>query len=92
MSRPKPKVLLTYTDKKYHAHEALDTAAIYVIFYKGAPVCLRRRETLRDSPGPKYPRIAFGSRKICQNAAAKLNKMHRCNDFTVVRVTADGLG
>jgi hypothetical protein len=42
MSRPKPKVLLEYTNKKtYKAEQVLEAEAIWAVFYKNEPFNLK---------------------------------------------------
>ena len=55
MSRPKPKVLLEYTNKKtYKAEQVLEAEAIWAVFYKNQPFNLKSFNSLTSYPGPKY--------------------------------------
>ena len=55
MSRPKPEILLSYTDPKtYKREEVLRADAIWAVFYDGQPINLRNSNSLVDYPGPKY--------------------------------------
>ena len=55
MSRPKPDILLEYTNpKNYKSEQVLKAEAIYAVFFKDAPVNLRSLNTLVNYPGPKY--------------------------------------
>ena len=54
MSRPKPKVILDYTDPKtYKAEQVLEADAIYAVFHDGKPINLRSVNSLFNNPGPK---------------------------------------
>ncbi len=62
MSRPKPHVLLDYTNPKtYDAEQVLKADAIYAVFYDGKPINLRSLNVLRDYPGPKYKKVSFSN-------------------------------
>ena len=60
MSRPKPDILLEYTNpKNYKSEQVLKAEAIYAVFYKDAPVNLRSLNTLVNYPGPKYKKVSL---------------------------------
>ena len=88
MSRPKPSVLLDYTDPKtYKAEQVLKADAIYAVFYEGKPVNLRSLNTLLDYPGPKYKKVSFSNPGHAFNLAEKLNKLFKTTKFEVFRLT-----
>ena len=88
MSRPKPSVLLSFTDhRSYKAEQVLAAAAIYAVFYDGAPINLRSLHTLLDHPGPKYKKVSFSNSGHAFNLAERLNKLFKTSKFSVVRLT-----
>jgi hypothetical protein len=89
VSRPKPTVLLDFTDPKtYKSQQVLKAEAVYAVFYDGKPINLRSLNTLLDYPGPKYVRCAFQNRGHAFNLAEKLNKLFKTTKFEVFALTA----
>lgn len=88
MSRPKPSVLLNYTDPKTHkAEQVLKAEAIYAVFYEGKPINLRSLHSLLDYPGPKYKKVSFSNPGHAFNLAEKLNKLFKTDKFEVFMLT-----
>jgi hypothetical protein len=88
MSRPKPKVLLDYTDPKtYKAEQVLEAEAIYAVFYEGKPINLRSINSLVNYPGPKYKKVSFSNPGHAFNLAEKLNKLFKTDKFKVYELT-----
>ncbi len=88
MSRPKPSVLLNYTDPRtYKAEQVLKADAIYAVFYDGQPINLRSLHTLLDYPGPKYKKISFSNSGHAFNLAEKLNKLFKTEKFEVYKLS-----
>jgi hypothetical protein len=88
VSRPKPSVILDYTDpKSYKAEQVLKADAIYAVFYEGNPINLRSLNTLLDYPGPKYKKVSFSNPGHAFNLAEKLNKLFKTTDFEVFMLT-----
>jgi hypothetical protein len=84
MSRPKPDILLDYTDPKtYRAEQVLKAKAIYAVFYDGCPINLRSLNVLLDYPGPKYKKVSFSNPGHAFNLADKLNKLFKTDKFAV---------
>ena len=89
MSRPKPSVLLDYTDPKtYKAEQVLKAEAIYAVFLDGKPINLRSLNTLLDYPGPKYKKVSFSNPGHAFNLAEKLNALFKTNRFEVFMLTS----
>ena len=89
MSRPKPKILLTYTDPKtYKSEEVLKADAVYTVFYDRQPINLRTVNSLVNYPGPKYKKSSFANAGSAFNLADKLNKLFKTNKFEVYRLTS----
>jgi hypothetical protein len=89
MSRPKPDVLLEYTNKKnYKTEQILKSDAIWAVFYQGEPFNLKSSNSLTSYPGPKYKKVSFSNPGHAINLAKKLNLMFNCSDFDVVKLTA----
>lgn len=88
MSRPKPTVLLEFTNSKtYKSEQILDAEAIWAVFYKGKPFNLKSSNSLTNYPGPKYKKTSFSNPGHALNLAKKLNKMFKCEDFAVFKLT-----
>lgn len=89
MSRPKPKVLLEYVNKKnYKAEQILESEAIWAVFYKGEPFNLKSFNSLTSYPGPKYKKVSFSNPGHAHNLAKKLNATFDTEDFQVVKLTS----
>jgi hypothetical protein len=89
MSRPKPKIVLDYTDPKtYKAEQVLEAEAIYAVFYEGKPINLRSINSLVNYPGPKYKKVSFSNPGHAFNLAEKLNKLFKTDQFKVFELTA----
>jgi hypothetical protein len=88
MSRPKPKVLLEYINKKnYKSEQVLEADAIWAVFYKGEPFNLKSSNSLTSYPGPKYKKVSFSNPGHAHNLAKKLNQMFNCAEFEVYKLT-----
>ncbi len=88
MSRPKPKVLLDYTDPKtYKSEQVLAADAVYAVFHDGNPINLRSLNSLINYPGPKYKKCSFGNKGHAFNLAEKLNKLFKTDKFKVFKLT-----
>ena len=88
MSRPKPKVLLEYINKKnYKSEQILEAEAIWAVFYKGEPFNLKSSNSLTSYPGPKYKKVSFSNPGHAHNLAKKLNSTFNCADFEVYKLT-----
>jgi hypothetical protein len=89
MSRPKPTVILDYTDPKtYKAEQVLKAEAIYAVFYGGEPINLRSLNVLLDYPGPKYKKVSFSNPGHAFNLAEKLNKLFKTDRFEVYMLSS----
>lgn len=88
MSRPKPKILLEFTNKKnYRTEQILESDAIWAVFYKGEPFNLKSASSISNYPGPKYKKVSFSNPGHAINLAKKLNSMFNTTDFQVVKLT-----
>ena len=89
MSRPKPNVLESYTDKNtFRREEVLDADAIWAVFYKGKPFNLKSSNSISPTPGPKYKKTSFSNPGHAINLAKKLNVMFKSTDFEVYKLTS----
>jgi hypothetical protein len=87
VSRPKPEVLLSYTDpKSYKKEEVLKAEAIWAVFYDGGPINLRNLNSLVDYPGPKYRKVSFSNPGHALNLAEKLNQKFQTDKFQVYKL------
>lgn len=88
MSRPKPSILLDFTDAKtYKAEQVLKAEAIYAVFFEGQPINLRSLNVLLDYPGPKYKKVSFSNPGHAFNLAEKLNKLFKTEKFEVYKLS-----
>ena len=88
MSRPKPKVLLEYTNKKtYKSEQILESEAIWAVFYNNEPFNLKSFNSLTSYPGPKYKKTSFSNPGHALNLAKKLNLTFGTEDFQVIKLT-----
>lgn len=89
MSRPKPTVILDYTDPKtYKSDQILVAEAIYAVFLDGNPINLRSLNSLVNYPGPKYKKVSFSNPGHAFNLAEKLNKLFKTDRFKVFKLTS----
>ena len=85
MSRPKPRILLEFTNKKtYKAEQILEAEAIWAVFYKNEPFNLKSFNSLTSYPGPKYKKVSFSNPGHAINLAKKLGKLFKTDKFSVV--------
>lgn len=88
MSRPKPSILLNFTDSKtFKSEQVLKADAIYAVFYEGQPINLRSLNSLLDYPGPKYKKVSFSNPGHAFNLSEKLNKLFKVDKFEVFMLT-----
>lgn len=88
MARPKPTVLLEYTDKNFRSEQILNADAIFAVFYKNAPINLKSFNSLVDMPGAKYKKTSFSNSGHAFNLAERLNKKFNTDEFTVVKLVS----
>jgi hypothetical protein len=92
MSRPKPRVLLDYTNKQtYKSEQVLESEAIWAVFYQGKPFNLKSSNALTNYPGPKYKKTSFSNPGHAHNLAEKLNELFKTKDFAVYKLTEGDL-
>ena len=88
MSRPKPRILLEYVNKKnYKCEQVLDAESIWAVFYKDKPFNLKSFNSLVNYPGPKYKKVSFSNPGHAVNLAKKLNSQFQWKDFNVVMLS-----
>lgn len=87
MSRPKPKVIIEYTNKEsFKIEQILESDAIWAVFYKDQPFNLKSGSLVASYPGPKYKKVSFSNPGHAYNLAKKLNRLFKCNDFSVYKL------
>ena len=57
------------------------------LYYKDKPINLRSLQSLVDYPGPKYKKVSFSNPGHAFNLAERLNKMFKCDEFSVFKLT-----
>ena len=88
MARPKPKILMEFTDpKSYRSEQILDADAIFAVFHDNKPINLRSLNSLVNFPGPKYKKVSFSNSGHAFNLATRLNKLFKSDKFQVVKYT-----
>ena len=88
MSRPKPKIILEYTNREtYKVEQILESEAIWAVFYMDKPFNLKSGSAVASYPGPKYKKVSFSNPGHARNLAKKLNRLFNCNDFAVFRLS-----
>jgi len=88
MSRPKPNILMEYTNPAtYKCEQILAAEAIWAVFYNNEPFNLKSSNGLTNYPGPKYKKTSFSNPGHAHNLAKKLNQMFKTDLFTVVKLT-----
>jgi hypothetical protein len=89
MSRPKPKVILEYTNKEnYKLEQILESEAIWAVFYQDRPFNLKSGSMISSYPGPKYKKVSFSNPGHARNLAKKLNRLFKTNDFSVYKLSS----
>jgi hypothetical protein len=89
VSRPKPDIILEYTNRKtYKSEQVLNAEAIWAVFYQGKPFNLKSFNALTNYPGPKYKKTSFSNPGHALNLAKKLNAMFKSQDFEVYKLSA----
>jgi len=84
MSRPKPTVLLTTSNKEtYKQEEVLAAEGIWAVFYDGKPINLKSSSLVSNYPGPKYKKVSFSNPGHAENLVKKLNEKHKTDKFEV---------
>ena len=84
MSRPKPTVLLSVSNKDtYKQDEVLAAEGIWAVFYDGKPINLKSSSQVSNYPGPKYKKVSFSNPGHAENLAKKLNTLHKTDKFAV---------
>ena len=87
MARPKPKILMEFTDpKSYRSEQILDADAIYAVFHDGKQINIRSLNSLVNFPGPKYKKVSFSNSGHAFNLATRLNKLFKTDKFSVVKL------
>jgi len=85
MSRPKPNVLVEYTNKEtYKTEQVLASEGIWAVFHNARPINLKTSNYLVQYPGPKYKKVSFSNPGHAINLAKKLNDQFKTDEFSVV--------
>lgn len=88
MSRPKPTIILSYTDPKtFKTEQVLEAMAIYAVFYDGQPINLRSLHSFINL-GLKYKKVSFSNSGHAFNLCEKLNKAYKTDKFVVMMLTS----
>jgi hypothetical protein len=89
VARPKPSVLIEYTNKTtYKTEQVLGSEGIWAVFFDNHPINLKTSNMLVQYPGPKYKKVSFSNPGHAKNLAKKLNTQFKTDKFTVVLLNA----
>lgn len=85
MSRPKPQVILEFTNKNtYKSEQVLASDGIWAVYHNNKPINLKSFNSLVGYPGPKYKKVSFSNPGHAINLAKKLNTLFKTDKFSVV--------
>lgn len=85
MSRPKPQVILEFTNKNtYKSEQVLASEGIWAVYHNNKPINLKSFNSLVGYPGPKYKKVSFSNPGHAINLAKKLNTLFKTDEFSVV--------
>ena len=85
MSRPKPQVILEFTNKNtYKSEQVLASEGIWAVYHDSKPINLKSFNSLVGYPGPKYKKVSFSNPGHAINLAKKLNTLFKTDKFSVV--------
>lgn len=85
MSRPKPNVLLEFTNRaNYKSDQVLASEGIWAVFLDNKPINLKTASLISQYPGPKYKKTSFSNKGHAINLCKKLNAKFKTNRFSVV--------
>lgn len=85
MSRPKPNVLLEFTNRtSYKSDQVLASEGIWAVFLDNKPINLKTASLISQYPGPKYKKTSFSNKGHAINLCRKLNAKFKTNRFSVV--------
>lgn len=88
MSRPKPNVIMEYTEPtSYNTEQVLSSDAVYAVVFDYKPINIRIVNKVFDDNGPKYKKVSFVNPGYAFNLRDRLNKKFRTNKFQVMRYT-----
>lgn len=89
MTRPKPTVLLSITNKKTHrTKQVLAAVDIYAVCYEGSPINVRETNLYvnPDDATPSYRRTSFTNPGSARSMARRLNQLYNTDKFEVYKV------
>jgi hypothetical protein len=85
MSRPKPRVILEYTDPNTNqTDQILEADAIWAVYYRNEPINLKN---ISSNNSYKYKKTSFSNEGHAHNLAKKLNTTFNCSDFAVLKLS-----
>ena len=88
MSRPKPTILLSKTDRNtYKTEEVLESTAIWAVFFDSKPINLKTSTVTSAHQGPKYKKVSFSNPGHALNLAKKLNSTFGSDKFHVYQLS-----
>lgn len=88
MARPKPKVLVEIADKEsYRIDQVLYSEGIWTVCYEHKMINLKTSMMTTKGLVHKYKKSSFSNPGHAINLAKKLNKQHKSDQFTVVKMS-----
>ena len=88
MSRPKPTIILSNTDKNTHRTKDIVKAdSVYAVCYDGQPISVRNYNPYINDPAIKYVKTSYPTSATAINHAKRLNQQFKTDKFQVFKLS-----
>lgn len=85
MARPQQPILLS-TDDDDTRIDIITAESLWMVVYQDMPINIRITKLWQLTPGKKYKKTCFPTKKVADNMAAELNTLFMTEDFTVKEI------